>query len=55
MRRRFWVVAVAAGVWCWFASNSQVAEALNGWTVRLAEMTLAEYQPGYGDTHWSTY
>ena len=47
------LIVLAAGCWCW-AGGGAVAEALNGWTARLALMTLADYSDP-GDTHYSTY
>jgi len=43
-----WVLVAALVGLGWVAGGGPVAEALDGWTARLAEMTLAEYPPGYG-------
>ena len=48
-RRVIALVAVGFIAAAWLLGHSQLAEALNGWTVHLAEMTLADYPPGYGE------
>ena len=48
------LVVLAASLWCW-AAAPRVAEALEGWTARLAAMVLADYPPGYGETHYGVY
>jgi len=46
---RTWLLVIALVMAsAWLLGSPQVAEALNEWTVRLAEMTLAQYPPGYG-------
>jgi len=53
--RWLWVGLAAVAIATWLIGGAGIAEALNGWTARLAEMVLVDYPPGYGDTHYETY
>lgn len=54
-RTFLWFAVAVVAVGCWLTFGAPLAEALNRWTARLAEMVLVDYPPGSGDTHYETY